>query len=141
MLRGLKFDNRTRERVVALVERHDLQIPCQERSVRRWLGRLGPEAFFQLLAVQRADNLGQAHEKVRGRLAELERLRAMAEDVLAQGQCFSLKDLAVDGRDLLAAGVPPGPQVGRTLDGLLERVLSGELPNERDALLSAIEQN
>lgn len=138
MLRALKFDNRTRERVVTLVEYHDLQLPCQESSVRRWLGRLGPEAFFQLLEVKRADNMGQAHEKVQDRLAELEELRALAERIIAQGQCFSLKDLEVNGRDVLAAGVPAGPQVGRVLNGLLERVLRGELPNERDILLASI---
>lgn len=138
MLRALKFDNRTRERVVTLVEYHDLQFPCQESSVRRWLGRLGPEAFFQLLEVKRADNMGQPHEKVQDRLAELEELRALAERIVAQGQCFSLKDLEVNGRDVLAAGVPAGPQVGRVLNDLLERVLSGELPNERDILLASI---
>ena len=140
MLRALKFDNRTRERVVTLVKYHDIQIPCLERSVRRWLGRLGPEAFFQLLEVKRADNMGQAYEKVKGRLAELEELRAMAEEVIVQGQCFSLKDLNVNGRDVLAAGVPAGPQVGRVLNGLLERVLRGELPNERDILLASIQK-
>lgn len=140
MLRALKFDNRTRERVVSLVEYHDVQLPCLERSVRRWLGRLGPEAFFQLLEVKRADNMGQAYEKVKGRLAELEELRAMAEEIIAQGQCFSLKDLEVNGRDVLAAGVPAGPQVGRVLNGLLERVLRGELPNERDILLASIQK-
>lgn len=138
MLRALKFDNRTRERVVTLVEYHDVQIPCLERSVRRWLGRLGPETFFQLLEVKRADGMGQAYEQVKGRLAELEKLRAMAEEVIAQGQCFSLKDLEVNGRDVLAAGVPAGPQVGQVLNNLLERVLRGELPNERDILLASI---
>lgn len=140
MLRALKFDNRTRERVVTLVEYHDVQIPCLERSVRRWLGRLGPEAFFQLLEVKRADNMGQAYEKVKGRLAELEVLRAIAQEVITQGQCFSLKDLEVNGQDVLAAGVPAGPQVGRVLNGLLEQVLRGELPNERDILLASIQK-
>ena len=46
MLRALKFDNKTRERVVTLMEHHDVQIPCQDRSIRKWLGRLGPETFF-----------------------------------------------------------------------------------------------
>ena len=140
MLRALKFDNRTREQVVTLVEHHDVRIPCLERSVRRWLGRLGPETFFRLLEVKRADGMGQAYEKVKDRLAELEELRAMAEEVIAQGRCFSLKDLEVNGRDILAAGVPAGPQVGRVLNGLLERVLSGELPNERDILLASIQE-
>ena len=138
MLRALKFDNRTREQVTALVARHDLPLPPQERPVRRWLGRLGPEQFFRLLEVKRADNLGQSPELARGRLTELDAVRALAEELIARGQCFSLRDLAVNGRDVIAAGTPPGPEVGRTLDALLEQVLSGEVPNERAILLKRI---
>lgn len=138
MLRVLKFDNKTRERVVLLVERHDAQLPPRSQVIRRWLNRLGPEAFFQLLEVKRADNMGQALEKVRGRLAELEEIRGKAEQILAEHQCLALKDLAVDGRDVMAAGIAPGPAVGQMLEELLERVLSGEIPNERDALLNWI---
>ena len=135
MLRELKFDNKTRERVVTLVEHHDIQIPNRERSVRKWLGRLGPEAFFQLLEVKHADGMGQACELVKDRLVELEEMKAKAEEIVAQGQCFSLKDLAVNGRDVIAAGIAPGSEVGRILDELLEQVLNGEVPNEREMLL------
>ncbi len=138
MLRSLKFDNKTRERVVTLVEYHDVQIPNRERSIRKWLGCLGPEAFFQLLEVKRADGMGQAYDLVKDRLAELEEMKAKAEEIVAQGQCFSLKDLAVNGRDVISAGVAPGPEVGRVLNGLLEQVLGGEIPNERKALLERL---
>ena len=138
MLRTLKFDSKTRERVVTLVEHHDAQIPCRDRSIRKWLGRLGPETFFQLLEVKRADGMGQAYELVKDRLAELEEIKTKAEAIVAQGQCFSLKDLAVNGQDVIAAGVAPGPEVGRALSKLLERVLSGEVPNERKILLDLI---
>ena len=138
MLRTLKFDSKTRKRVVTLVEHHDAQIPCRDRSIRKWLGRLGPETFFQLLEVKRADGMGQAYELVKDRLAELEEIKTKAEAIVAQGQCFSLKDLAVNGQDVIAAGVAPGPEVGRALSKLLERVLSGEVPNERKILLDLI---
>ena len=138
MLRELKFDNRTRERVVTLVEHHDVQIPCRDRFIRKWLGRLGPETFFQLLEVKRADGMGQAYELVKDRLAQLEKIKAKAEEIVAQGQCFSLKDLAVSGRDVIAAGIAPGPEVGRVLNELLGQVLNGLVPNNREALLSLI---
>lgn len=140
MLRALKFDNKTREQVVTLVEHHDVQIPCRDRSIRKWLGRLGPETFFQLLEVKRADGMGQAYELVKNRLAELKEMKAKAEEIVAQGQCFSLKDLAVNGRDVIAAGVTPGPEVGRVLNGLLEWVLNGEVPNEREVLLKVVDR-
>ena len=139
MLRALKFDNRTRERVVTLVEHHDVQIPYRDRSIRKWLGRLGPEAFFQLLEVKRTDGMGQAYELVKDRLAELEKMKAKAEEIIAQDQCFTLKDLAVNGRDVIAAGITPGPEVGQMLNGLLESVVNGDIQNERDKLLQLLE--
>lgn len=139
MLRKSEFDNRTRERVVLLVERHDVQLLPRSQVLRRWLNRLGPEAFCQLLEVKQADSMGQAPEKVRDRLAELDEIKAKAERILAERQCLTLKDLAVDGRDVIAAGIEPGPEVGRVLNGLLERVLSGETPNTRKTLLELID--
>ena len=56
--------------------------------------------------------------------------------ILAEQQCFSLKDLAVNGTDLIAAGVPEGPVIGRILNNLLEAVIAGEAANEKQALLS-----
>ena len=138
MLRALKFDNKTRERVVLLVERHDAQLPPRSQVIRRWINRLGPETFFQLLEVKRADSMGQVPEKVENRLTELDEIRAKAEQILAEGQCLTLKDLAVDGRDVIAAGITPGPEVGQALEGLLERVLSAEVPNIREVLLELI---
>ena len=138
MLRALKFDNKTRERVVLLVERHDVQLLPRSQVIRRWLNRLSPEAFFQLLDIKRADNMGQAPEKVRDRLAELDVIRAKAERILAERQCLTLKDLAVNGRDVIAAGVAPGPEVGQVLEGLLGQVLSGSIPNEREALMKSV---
>ena len=138
MLRALKFDNKTRERVVLLVEHHDAQLLPGSQVIRRWLSRLGPEAFFQLLEVKRADSMGQVPEKVQDSLTELDLIRAKAEQILTERQCLTRKDLAVDGRDVIAAGGTPGPNVGRVLEGLLERVLSGELPNKREVLLKLL---
>lgn len=120
------------------MERHDAQLPPRDQVIRRWLSRLGPEAFFQLLEVKRSDSMGQDPEKAQERLAELDGIKAKAEQILAERQCLTLKELAVSGRDVMAAGIAPGPEVGRVLAGLLERVLNGELPNERDTLLKWI---
>ena len=138
MLRSLKFDNATRERVVTLVEHHDAPVHMTEKSIRRWLGRLGEEAFFQLLEVKRCDNSGQDYTLVKDRLAANEELQKMARAVIAQGQCFSLKDLAVSGQDVLDTGLPAGPLVGQALTKLLDQVVNGTLPNDRDILLQTL---
>jgi len=135
MLRRLKFDHAVCQHVNALVKAHDVPMEPTARAVRRLLNKYGPEDFDLLLAVHRADNMGQDHEKVKGRLAELDEVEALAEEIITEGQCFSLKDLAVTGRDVLAAGAVPGPQVGAVLRALLERVMEEELPNEREVLL------
>ena len=138
MLRKLKFDRAAMKQVVTLVELHDTPLPRDNRGIRRWLSRLGPEMFFRLLEVKRADMLAHTPEKAAGELAELAKIRAGAKQIVAEGQCFSLKDLAVNGRDVIAAGAVPGPAVGRILDRLLEQVLNGELPNRREVLLEQI---
>lgn len=140
MLRRLKFENEVRHQVVRLVKYHDIDLRPEPRAVRRWLSKLGPETFFQLLEVKKADALAQNREKSQKRLEEMAALRALGEELLREGQCLTLKDLDLDGRAVMAAGIPAGRSVGRTLEKLLDAVLDGALPNEREALLKALER-
>ena len=100
--------------------------------MRHWLNRLRPEGLRQLLAIQRA--AAETAEALDSLRAAEQRMEA----ILAQGQCFSRENLAVDGRDIVAAGIEPGPEVGRILDLVLEQVLDGVLPNCREALLDYV---
>ena len=134
MLSRLKADNDTRNRVLTLVQYHGADIPARPAAVRRWLGKLGERGFFDLLAIKRADTLAQA-PFCRERLAGLDALSDLAKEILTEEQCFSLRQLAVDGRDLMKTGVPAGPELGKLLQKLLEKVVEGECPNDRDALL------
>ena len=113
-----------------------VKISAAERAVRRLIGKLGEEDFFRLLDLKRADALAH-HPDCRGRAAACDRLETLARELLAQEAVFSLKDLAVNGNDLMALGVPKGPALGAVLNALLEAVLSGALPNEKTALLQA----
>ena len=137
-LTRLKFDKDTVNRVSRLVELHDYPIDppndCPDRAIKKLIGRLGEEDFFRLLDLKRADALAH-HPDYRGRAAACDRFGALARELLAQEAVFSLKDLAVNGNDLIALGLPRGPEIGRTLKRLLEAVLNGELPNERERLL------
>ncbi len=135
LCRRLRMDKRTAHEIVTLVQWHDRDIPRTERAIARAVHQLGEDTFRRLLAMKRADNLAQ-HPAYRGRLAELDRAEAILDALLAKQACFSLRDLAVDGRDMLALGLR-GPAVGHTLDALLAQVLDGALPNDRAALLAA----
>ncbi len=112
------------------------KISAAERAVRRLIGKLGEEDFFRLLDLKRADALAH-HPDCRGRAAACDRLETLARELLAQEAVFSLKDLAVNGNDLMALGIPKGPALGAVLNALLEAVLSGALPNEKTVLLQA----
>ena len=136
VMERLRFSNADRAAVSELVRRHDGFIAPEKKSVRRLLGKLGREQFDRLLAVKRADNLAQAPALAAPRLAALERLRALADEVEREGECTGLAALAVSGRDLLAQGYAPGPALGRELQRLLELVLDDPAKNDRDVLLS-----
>lgn len=142
MLRSLRFDNKTQIRVVELVRLHDNDITCSDTSLRKWLNRVGEELLPMLIDLKIADNMAQNTQlqKVQERIGELRRAKARAPEVVAQQQCFSLKQLELKGDDLLAIGVPEGPQVGAILKKLLSEVIAGRLPNERAALLAQAKQ-
>ena len=135
----LRLDRRTQERVVTLAARHGLQIEATPKVVRRWLQRLGPDLFFDLLELERADGMACAPRPAPepDRCAQAE---AMAREILDQKPCLTLKELAVNGRDALAAGLS-GPAVGRALNRLLDQVAAGDLPNDRAVLLPLLNQD
>lgn len=134
----LKFDNDSRDRIERLVDWHDRVIPCNRKGLRRTVNKLGPEDALRLIAVKRADNLAQA-PACRGRQGELDRARQILDELMAEDACFSLKQLAVNGRDMMALGLS-GPAVGRMLQRLLELVLEEELPNRQEDLLRRAEE-
>lgn len=138
MLRRLKFDTATRETVTRLVEWHDRDIPRTDRGLRRALLALGEADLRRLMAVKRADNLAQA-PAFRGVQREIDRAEEILNGLLARDECFSLRQLAVNGRDLAALGLA-GPEIGRTLQSLLEQVVDGETPNRREELLAVVRQ-
>lgn len=134
ILERLRLSRAERERIVLLIRRHDAELVCEEKSVRRALSRLGGEAFFQLLSLKRADALAQGPDCTE-RLAAYDALEGLAKQILASRPVLSRADLDVNGSDMLALGLK-GPEIRDALDLLLEAVLSGKLRNERGALLA-----
>lgn len=139
IMKRFKADNFTALRVAALVKRHDLIFEKDERLLKKWMNRLGADVLAEILEIKLADNIatGNISDELEQKFCEI---RIMMQDILAQQQCFSLKDLAVDGNDVIACGVAPGPEVGRILEQLLMKVIDGELPNDREVLLGVLFQ-
>ncbi len=115
------------------MEWHDRDIPRTERGVRRAVRALGEENFRRLLEIKRGDNKGQA-PKYWGRQEEISLLEELLEGILEQEACFSLKDLAVNGRDMTELGLS-GQEIGEMLSCLLEQVIEEALPNRKEELL------
>lgn len=135
ILRRLKAPTALREEVVLLVQLHMTLIVPEKKVVRRWLNKLGPEMLHKLLTFQYADMTGKGITEG-DELEQFPRLRAIMKEILEENACFSLKDLAVNGHDLINLGFA-GKQIGQCLQYLLEQVMEETLPNEQDALLEA----
>lgn len=137
MLR-LKADNSTREKVVKLIKWHDTPIDESERIIKRKLRSVGEELLFDLYDLQRADTLGLADE-YHDRLPHFERLKEMTDAILSQQQCFTLKDLSIDGNDVVQIGFK-GKQIGNVLNFALESVIDGT-ENSKEVLIKLITEN
>lgn len=135
ILRRLKFDNDTRVRVCKLVQWHDDNPVLEERIVRRAVSRIGTEQYPALFAVKRADILAQSEYRKEEKLAYVNGYESMYRAILAQEQCLTIKDLAVNGSDLIAAGMKPGKEIGEVLKHLLDEVLEHPELNTKEKLL------
>lgn len=124
-------------RVLALVKHHDDVVEPTPKAVKRMLARLGgdTELFSALCDLKRGDARGQAPHCA-GRIAVADDLQRVLADIVASGEAFSLKKLAIGGADVMGLGVPEGPAVGEALAAALDAVINEQEENDRDALLA-----
>lgn len=134
IMERLKFDKETRQIVTELIRLHDVQIEPSEKAVRRLMNKISPEMFFSLLQLKRADNLAQSPD-YRSRQGYYDELEAIGRSVIEREECYSLRDLAINGNDLIYIGIPQGKEIGEVLSCLLDKVIEGKIVNERAALI------
>ena len=139
IMKRLRFDNETRNNVVELVYYHDATFEVSKKHVKRWLNKIGEKQFRRLLQVKKADNKAQNLELSSDRIKELSEIENLIDEVLQEEECFSLKDLAVNGKDLMSIGYKTGKELGNTLNRLLQLVIDGDCPNEKEKLLQEAE--
>lgn len=135
ILRRLKFDNETIRQVKKLVYFHDYHPALTSAGVRRAANKIGADLFPLYLKVQRADILAQNPVTQEEKLANLKEVQRLYERILEEQNCFTLKQLAVTGRDLMQAGIPAGPGLGEILSHLLELVIEEPERNEKEWLV------
>ena len=138
VLRRLKAPTALREQVKQLIGLHMTRLEPEKKRLRRMLNRLGTDTVLRLLDLQEAD-MGSKGTGTAEEMGQFAPVRELLAEILAEDSCLSLKDLAVNGSDLMALGYS-GREIGRELDRLLELVLEETLPNTREALLAAAKE-
>ena len=135
ILRRLKSDNETRRKTVQLVRCHDREIRLTPAGVRQAIVRIGEDLFPLLLEVKEADMLAQSTFRREEKKAHIGRVRELYAEILEHKDCLTLRDLAVNGNDLISYGIRPGKEMGRILHEMLEDVLAEPSHNDREYLL------
>lgn len=136
--RRLKFDNDTLGKVLKLVEFHDLKVETNHKAVRRAMNKIGVDIFPLLLKVKKADFEAQSTYKREEKQAELDQLWSLYNDIIEKSDCVLIKDLAVNGKDLIERGIDQGPEIGATLNRLLDKVLDNPELNTKEKLLELL---
>lgn len=139
ILKRLKFSTLETELVLLLVENHDTEFVPTKKSVLKFLNKFGEENLRLLMSLRVADIKGQGGKVDKDeRLGDIYKTFNLLNTLELEKECFTLKQLAVNGNDLMKLGYKPSKELGQTLDMLLQKVINGEIENEKDKLLSLI---
>jgi len=134
MLQEMKYDNDTINKVITLIQYHDCTL-ASKLSIKRMLNKIGEKLLRDLIKVQRSDILAQNPVYSEERLTTLISSESKLDMILDQNECFSLKDLKVNGEDLINIGFNKGKDIGVTLKYLLERVIENTELNSKEELI------
>ena len=131
----LRFENRIIEDVAHLVKYHDITFNCDRAYIKRYLNKHGPDRLRMLVLVRASDIYAQSTYNQSERMTKVRLFSEIFQSVYDSSECFSLRDLAINGNDLIQIGFCPGPKMGEILSTLLENVIDGNLQNKRESLL------
>ena len=140
ILRRLKLDNDTIADVSSLILYHDWRVEPSAGAVRRAVSKIGKDLFPLLLEVQLADTMAQSSRWRREKMKRILDVFFLYENILEQHQCVQLRDLAINGKDLLKLGVPKGPLIGEMLHLALAAVIDDPSANELPQLIRLVQQ-
>lgn len=135
ILRRLKFDRDTMDKVEKLIWCHDWRFPAEKKNVRRAMNKIGDELFPCFIKVKMADTAAKSSYHQDEKYEWIGKLNDLYEEVKRDGECFSLKDLAVNGKDLIGKGITPGKELGDILAAMLSDVIDDPSHNTKEYLL------
>ena len=135
VLARLKYDNDTIYHVCSVIRNHSIIFQRSAKQARRLLLKLGEEDLRMLIKLECADVKGQNPAFRDDRMALISDFSKILDMVIGASQCFSMRDMAINGNDLIDIGIRQGPEIGRILKKLLDMIIEEEINNDRDILL------
>ena len=140
ILRRLKYPTDFIETCVTLIKYHDVRFSGSKRQLRHVMSAIGDKNVELLLKIQRADIMAQSDYKHKEKLEKLNLACEVYEKILADKDCFTLKQLKINGNDIKKLGVTEGVKIGKILKMLLSLVIEDKLENKKSALLNKAEE-
>ena len=140
ILRRLKFDNDTIDDVVHLIRWHDYRFVLTPAGMRKAASKIGKEYMELLFEVNRADTSAKNPQYTKEKFDRLATARQLYCEIVDKEECVSLKELQINGKDLIAEGMKPGKRMGEILSSLLSEVLDNPSLNDRNTLLTMSKQ-
>ncbi len=136
VLKRLRFDNARTDMICRIVGWHDYAMRCcpKKSKFRKALNEMGPDFFPMVLKIRRADIAAQSDYKRDMKLENAAKMESMYNEIIKDGDCLSIKDLAITGSDLIKLGMKPGKEIGELLNELLTRVLESPSLNNKTTL-------
>ncbi|AQR95279.1 CCA tRNA nucleotidyltransferase [Clostridium saccharoperbutylacetonicum] len=138
ILGTLKYDNNTTNKVLTLIEYHDCTLKSKV-SIKRMLNKIGEELFRDLLRVKWADALAQNPKYFKDTVKNLLEVDEKLNIIIKERECFSVKDLKINGEELIALGFNKGKEIGETLKYLLNEVIANPELNKKSELIKLSE--
>lgn len=139
--RYLKYDNKTRDAVTAILRYQDTELSEVRTEIRWQLNRMGAETFFAILELRAAGEAAREADREaseRGETApgsiRIQVIKETARDIIDKGEPYLISQLAVSGTDLIAAGVPAGKKIGEFLENILQKVIQSPTLNKKEIL-------
>lgn len=138
IMKRLKYSKREIESVVHLISFHDYSIPSTRKGVRKFLSKFGTELLDELFDLKQADILAQ-NPRYNNRLDDLNDIRTMINSIIEESLCFSVKEIEINGYDLISLGIPQGAIIKEILNDVLNKVINEEVKNNKKEILHYVE--
>lgn len=140
IMKRMKFDNETINQVVELIYYHDSTFGTEKKHIKRWLNKIGETQFKRLLELRKADISAQNPDYLEERIKKVSVIEKVLKEVLAENECFKLKDVAINGNDLKDIGFKEGKTIGIILNDVLNSIIEEQLNNNKEEILTYVKE-